>query len=126
MGVNYYFKIKEKRQKEIENFLTDLEKKLIGFNTEIHIGKSSAGWTFSFQETPFYKSYKELLKFYEDNKNSIEIVDEYGDKIDIDYFKKLVEDKKKEEFNYTKYIGNDEEYVYLDEEGNSFTKNYFS
>ena len=96
MGTNYYFKIKEKRRKEIEKNLTDLEKRIICLDSEIHIGKSSAGWTFTFQATPFYKNYKELLNFYENNKNSIEIVDEYSEKTNIEEFKNMVENKKKE------------------------------
>lgn len=128
MGTNYYFKIKKKRAKEIEGFLTDIEKKLINFNgLEIsHIGKSSCGWQFTFQATGFYRSYEELINFYEKNKDELDIVDEYGRKISIEKFKDLVESKKDDESQYE--IEKDSGYsnIYLDKEGYIFSEWYFS
>lgn len=117
MGTNYYFKIKAERRKEIEKNLTNLEKKLICLDPELHIGKASVGWAFIFQATPFYKNYKELLEFYENNKNYIEIINEYSKKVNIEEFKHFVESKKK---------GLHSQDSYLDDENNSFIETDFS
>lgn len=129
MGTNYYFKIKDIRKKEIEKHLTNIEKDLLDLDFRLHIGKSSVGWTFTFQATRYYRSYKELLDFYEENKNSLMIVNEYEEPVDIEKFKDIVEYKRNEENNHTKYVENDEEYgqySYLDDEGNSFNEIDFS
>ena len=131
MGTNYYFVPKKNRIEKLNRMLTQTDKLFffIGYSS-MHIGKSSLGWTFTFQATEHYKSYKELLTFYENNKRLIEIHDEYGEKIEIEEFKELVERKRKEPNNHCLYMR--KEYPgedhgdYLDEEGNSFSKSDFS
>ena len=131
MGTNYYFVPKKNRIEKLNRTLTQTDKLFffIGYSS-MHIGKSSLGWTFTFQETEQYKSYKELLTFYENNKKLIEIHDEYGKKIEIEEFKELVERKRKEPNNHCLYMRKEypgEDYGdYLDEEGNSFSKSDFS
>jgi len=122
---------------------------------EIHIGKSSFGWTFSFQAFKHYdiesekipsyrlkenqpkyfeiKSYKDWLTFFDLAIG--EIFDEYGKKISLDEFKDLVKDKETEKYNHTIYLLNSEkvwnrrhavENCFLDEDGHSFSYGYFS
>ena len=117
--------------KRLKNLLAPTDQILIDISSvPLHIGKSSCGWTFSFQATEHYKSYKELLEFYENNKKLIEIKDEYGNKVKIEEFKELVERKRKEPNNYYhcmhKEYPNDDFGDYLDDEGNSFSKLDFS
>ena len=99
---------------------------------EIHIGKSSHGWTFSFKgydknhyedngfDKPIksWKDWKEVLN-KEDN-----IYDEYGQKISLEELEALIEDRKDQPNNHTKYCKSREHdcisYVWLDDEGNSF------
>ena len=108
---------------------------------DIHIGKSSAGWTFSFRgykDTDDYTSYlinvpveswkdwQEILR-KEDN-----IYDEYNRKISFEEFQKLVESKKEQPNNHVTYCEKeyaDTDYLnrlWLDEEGNSFSDSEFS
>lgn len=115
---------------------------------EIHIGKSSGGWTFSFQGFRQYgfcyketgdkqekelkiTSYKDWLVFLEKMlSKGNEIRDEYGDKISLDSFKEMVERKKDEKFNHTKYCMVEHpdtmKDLWLDEEGHSFSDGEFS
>lgn len=105
---------------------------------EIHIGKSSYGWTFSFHAfregdyeslaTVGIKSYKEWIDLLENIKGGI--YDEYGQEISLDEFKNLVKSKEKEKFNHTTYCQNSENSwdrrhaevnCFLDEEGHSFS-----
>ena len=79
MGTNYYIRTKEcKHCNRYE---------------EIHLGKSSFGWQFSFQYNggEYYKNIKEMEKWLK-NKN---IYDEYDEKVSYEYFWRLVEAKKK-------------------------------
>jgi len=91
---------------------------------ELHIGKSSAGWTFIFQaqeDEITIKSYKEWIEFLLGEE--IKIFDEYGDELTIVDFKDIIENKKKEKHNHTKEYP---EGHFLDEEGNSFSEGEFS
>jgi len=107
---------------------------------DIHIGKSSSGWSFSFRGYKDYdhedngfdkpviswKDWKEILK-KEDN-----IYDEYNLKISFKEFEKLVESKKDESLNHVTYCekgyaGTDYlNRLWLDEEGNGFSDSEFS
>ena len=92
---------------------------------EIHIGKSSAGWTFSFHVTDEIKSYKDWIKYL--SRDNIKIVDEYNSVYSLEEFEDLVESKKNEEHNHTKAcMKSGYENSYLDEEGHSMTKEDFS
>lgn len=83
---------------------------------QVHIGKSSAGWTFNFQGTEEIRSYADWLHFFESNPG--EVVTQYGEIKTVDAFKELVEAKRTERnnhaLNYPK--GN-----WLDPDGHSFS-----
>jgi hypothetical protein len=95
---------------------------------QLHIGKDSMGWTFSFQgyEDKGIRSYKDWLKILPTGK----IFDEYGEQMSLEDFKKMIEAKRKEEKNHTVYCrvhhpehGKD---CWLDDEKNSFCPSEFS
>ncbi len=108
MGTNYYAKY--------------LECDRCNRYEEIHIGKSSSGWQFSFHSNDDIRSYKEWIEFLEEN-NAV-ITDEYGDVISLKKFKELVESKQDEKHNHS------EEYTeggsYKDDEGYSMSPYEFS
>mgnify|MGYP003136101827 CR=1 FL=1 len=83
MGTNYYIKI------------NDCEK--CGRYDDIHLGRSSAGWTFSFQYNggEYYKNVKEMKEWLIGKV----IIDEYGDDVTQEAFWKLVEQKQKNKEN---------------------------
>jgi hypothetical protein len=125
MGTNYYLR-------------TNICK-CCGRYDEVHIGKSSAGWTFSFQGfRDEYNTLKRAVKSYKEWLEILpggEIFDECGEKLSLDEFKKLVEGKRPKEWlpenlNHTTYCRiNHPEYArecWLDEEGNSFSSGEFS
>jgi len=99
MGTNYYArgKITKAQILEILEKHSDMEflngiNNLIEDNEGLHIGKTSAGWTFSFQahNTPHLKSFSEWMVFL---KNSnITIYDEYGHIRTFSEFKEMVEE----------------------------------
>ena len=62
---------------------------------DIHLGKSSSGWVFSFQYNGgrFYKDVEGMKEWLVGKQ----IVDEYGHTIDNDVFWELVESKQKQE-----------------------------
>lgn len=91
---------------------------------ELHIGKSSFGWTFTFQaheDEVTIKSYKEWLEFL--SNKEIKIFDEYGKEISLKEFKEMIENKTKEKHNHAKEYP---EGSFLDEDGNSFSWGDFS
>lgn len=65
---------------------------------QIHLGKSSGGWQFSFQYNggKFYKNIPEMKKWLKGK----EIKDEYDDIISYKDFWKMVEEKQKEINNH--------------------------
>ena len=109
------------------------------YDEEYHIGKSSGGWSFTFQGYPAvrltsWKAWKEFLK------NEI-IVDEYRDRIDYDWFVEFIEGPKAPTFvdergrknlqhnDYGKanqYPYFNPEYDWDDEDGYAFTTREFS
>lgn len=128
MGTNYYY-----RYKNCE---------CCNRYVELHIGKSSIGWTFSFhairegeiENMPSLKieSYKDWLKLYDDING--EIYNEYGEIISIKQFKELVKNKMKEKLTHTIYCQNSKntydkiyanENYFLDSEGHSFSYGEF-
>lgn len=95
-----------------------------------HIGKSSAGWTFSFHAIPEdnVNSYQDWLREF---AISPWIQDEYGDLITVEDFKKMVEAKRESPYNHTTYCEQHHpEHAardcHLDNEGHSFSKGEFS
>lgn len=88
MGINYYIQTEQC--------------KTCGHKSEgIHLGKSSAGWQFSFQYNggKYYKTVRQMKKWLEDK----DIEDEYGDSIDHKTFWKMIQTKQKEKLNHAKY-----------------------
>lgn len=92
---------------------------------QIHIGKSSCGWTFSFHSTDEIRSYIQWLEVL--SKKDCRIVDEYGRECTLEDFKKMVEAKRDASSNHAIYC-KDEPYdhSFLDSEGNSFSEGEFS
>lgn len=114
MGINYYTK-----EKKCE---------ACGHEPEgIHLGKSSAGWQFSFQYNAgkFYKNVEEMKEWLKTKT----IEDEYGAKVSHDSFWKMVDEKQtKEKLNHAKemrkdYPGRSEDFIV---NGYSFSDSYFS
>lgn len=117
--------------------------------TSLHIGKCSYGWSFSFQGYPEddIMSYEHWLKEME-NPNRV-IRDEYGEVMSLADFKDMVEQKKgdknharifknlepltKEEQEYVdtyhngydRFLHRAEHHCWIDEQGNSFSGEYF-
>lgn len=78
MGTNYYTKLKECKH--------------CGRYDEIHLGKSSSGWQFSFQYNSgrFYKNIPEMKEWLKDKT----ITNEYGAEVLHDDFWKMVDLKQ--------------------------------
>lgn len=90
----------------------------------IHIGKSSAGWTFSFHATESLTSWRAWKEYLKDKT----IENEYDEEISLECFTKIVENKQKtERFNHTKYCKLKHPSVdcFLDPEGYSFSRGEF-
>ena len=91
---------------------------------ETHIGKSSAGWTFTFHATESIKSYQDWLIELEKGGK---IFDEYNREVTLDEFKDMVKYKSVETNNHATYCKNDKyDNSFLDDEGNSFINGEFS
>lgn len=90
----------------------------------IHIGKSSAGWTFTFHAVEGISSFEDWKEYLADKI----IVDEYWREISLQDFIQLVESKKGEKFNHaietTRECVCDESF--LDPEGHAFSPYEFS
>lgn len=111
MGTNYY--VKSKACKCCGHKLDQL-----------HIGKSSVGWTFSFKGYKHLKSWEAWKAFLKDKQ----IVNEYDEPVSLDKLIKLVENKRHEKLNHTIYCWKHHPEVkcFLDSEGNSFSEYEFS
>ena len=79
----------------------------------LHIGKSSAGWKFLFQEVNKYNSFDsdleihtfEQWKEFLENNNEIIILNEYDEEISVKDFLDLVEENQKEKYDeYSKNV----------------------
>ena len=113
MGTNYY--IKRNKCKKC------------GYKPDgIHLGKSSAGWQFSFQYNggQYYKNIQEMKEWLKDKK----IENEYEENVSYEDFWSMVDEKQKEKLNHAdyckeKYSNNDNNFKI---DGYSFTDNEFS
>ena len=106
-----------------------------GRHNEKHIGKSSAGWQFSFRG---YRSpeYQPPITSFEDWKKELQIegkiFDEYGREISYEDFVALVEKKRSETYNQYDYCKehsawrNIDETDWKDDEGHPFSSTEFS
>lgn len=111
MSTNYYFRNKQMHKQSVEinhkvelkiqeiieeiKTLVDDEDELerikrnledhaeVGYE-EIHIGKRSMGWKPTFERQDQFSSVRELEAFYQTNKDTYEIVNEYGEVFDWD------------------------------------------
>ena len=101
--------------------------------SEIHIGKSSAGWTFSFHATDELRSWAQWREFL--GRPEVEIRDEYERPVGFGEFCDLVESKRHEKRNHAKLmIARDPQMgplarsdgQFLDPEGHSFSEGEFS
>ena len=79
----------------------------------LHIGKSSAGWKFLFQEVNKHNSFDwdleihtfEQWKEFLENNNEIIILNEYDEEVSVKDFLDLVEEKQKEKHDeYSKNV----------------------
>lgn len=124
MGTNYY---------TVKNICECCNR----YDQFLHIGKSSSGWTFTFQgykdalsmdysESITILSYKDWLEYLAESKAFIK--DEYGSDVTLEDFKKLVENKRSAKNNHASYckIHYPTSDDWLDEEGNSFSAGDFS
>lgn len=93
-----------------------------GHLNDEHIGKSSAGWTFSFHATDKIKSAKDWMLVL--SQHNAKIYDEYGQEISFKAFYRMVELKKSEKQGHSVEYPNENNY--LDAEGNSMSKGEFS
>lgn len=84
MGTNYYARVN----------ICDK----CGRYDDIHLGKSSMGWQFSFQFNggQYYKNVRQMKEWLKDKI----IVNEYNEGISQDYFWKMVKEKQKEKLNH--------------------------
>ena len=125
MGTNYYWHV-------------DTCKTCGHSKGKYHIGKSSGGWTFSFQAlSDFDSPDKKPIRSVKDWKRAMrstdgEIVDEYGQKMSTKEFWEMVRRKKKQPGArvHATYVHNERSYFaaycWLDDEGNSFSEGHFS
>ena len=94
MGTNYYAVKKKPR--------------IVKIYDEIHLGKSSIGWKFVFQEQEQYHNFEEFKDFILNNNEWI-IKDEYGKEISPNDLLELIETKQKEnnpdDFTWAKNVG---------------------
>ncbi len=85
MGTNYYA----------------VKKKACLYNREIHIGKSSYGWLFLFQDNDEFHTYPQFVKWLEDHVDTGEYVlfDEYDKEITKEELLDLIDRKQKDPHN---------------------------
>jgi hypothetical protein len=82
-----------------------------------HIGKSSAGYKFLFS-TMLGENYSEVMKELEEYKD--DIVDEFGDSVDLEHLKTKIDCKQKEKSHEPSHV------FYTDEDGYDFSDYDFS
>lgn len=140
MGTNYYFRNKEEWEKlneasivvankinEIMNQISEIvndEEELLSIRwklesaahlecEEIHIGKRSGGWKPSFErQEGLFGSVKEMKKFYEQNKDKYEIVNEYGVVLDWEELKQELLDWNGERENLHDAYKDEDGYIW--------------
>lgn len=110
MGTNYFI---------VRNFCEHC-----GRGEREHIGKSSAGWTFSFQATDEVYDFATWLENVK-RPGSI-IVDEYDGIFTVDELLTLIERKRDAPNNHARDVHELPGHAFLDKDGNSFTRWDFS
>lgn len=110
MGTNYYYRIDPCKE--------------CGHSKEIyHIGKSSWGWSFSFQAIEKANSWKEWQMFLQ---TVGKIFNEYDEEISYEKFKKIVEDRAHPSGKLLNHAERHPENCFRDDEGYSFSNYEFS
>lgn len=107
MGTNFYCKkiATEEQLNEIANLvcankIDEAINMLHVFDNKIHICKRSGGWQIGFDHNDgkyYYPSRKGLEKFL--NRDTIQIIDEYGNEYSYEAFWKIVDDWNADETN---------------------------
>lgn len=98
MGTNYYFITKSSKlahehfakKYEWDTCYYDEEYELLDvpcFHYKIHLNKLSCGWRPLFQEHKAFNSFAKLEQFYDEHKDDLLIMDEYGDEYTWDEYK---------------------------------------
>lgn len=108
MGTNYYFE---------ENKCESCGKA----DHKLHIGKSSAGWTFVFSGTDLIKSWEEWERYLTRNKGRI--VDEYGQELDLKNLKDIIFNRGDDLWNHAE---RHPEGNWVDDKGHAFIGTEFS
>lgn len=108
MGTNYYYR-------------TNACKTCGHSEYEIHIGKNSYGWQFSFQSAYECRSWKDWQLLFESCEG--DIYDEYGDKMSVKDFKELVKTKQIKGLKNHAELYSDR--CFIDDEGYSFSEYEF-
>lgn len=126
MSTNYYLKRTptEEERKKAKDLIDQQDYDaaiacLSDMSEELHVGKSSYGWKFSFQiaedgldmgdKDLTRKNVYEVISDY--LKRGYELIDEYEDKVSLSELIDLVESKVKEEEHYESGHKNDKEIV---------------
>ena len=116
MGTNYYAK-----QNECSH---------CGRSDDIHIGKSSGGWKFSFQGHPHHSPPITSWKEWQEYLVNCKIVNEYGDEWTLEDLKTLVDSKFDSDHCQTCYCDgkgyHHDHKDYHDPEGHPFYNDDFS
>lgn len=136
MGTNYYFKVKNaseivKQISAISSLISnDTLDRIKAELSYIHIGKSSGGWKPLFQTTNYYKNIEELKMFYANNKDNLQIIDEYETEITYDELSQYLiewQPTGKSHVHEANIKGwNKDERYYKDEYGYEWLKSDFS
>lgn len=92
---------------------------------EKHIGKSSSGWLFCFQDQDEWHTYKEFKKFITSKnfKTKYDIINEYNEIISVDKMLDIIDTKQKDKRN----LDNPDNFTHNENrEGYRFSKGDFS
>lgn len=135
MSTNYYFKLKDSvvnKMKEVNSAFDVFVPEYFGGQEfgMLHIGKRSGSWKPMFQETDWYGSVKEIKHFYDQYKDVVNIIDEYGKILSWSQLEEEFINWKGERshLNPSDYDYIDDsllKHVFKDEEGYEFIKGYF-
>jgi hypothetical protein len=138
MSTDYYFKIK--KSKEIKDKIRQLlkdeninhlidsmpEDDVWVFRERINIGSIKQGYKPLFYNSTYYSSVKEMIQFYNDNKDNLVIIDEHSNEIALSELKELMINKtegKPNEFHeeegsiFSEFLT---QTIYEDEDGYQF------
>lgn len=124
MGMNYYVKIDTKEAIQDALYANSLVYSVLD-SFELHIGKSSYGWKFVFQQQEIYNPlnrWTNLLNSYRSWKEflttaPVVIINECNEEVNKEEFFKMVEEKQNEIHPNIREKEQMKEFEYLDGEG---------